>query len=98
MKVNKSVLHISACLALLTIFLLPGKTIMNGAAPRSEYGFPIRFYIQYHNQTNGSDWLIKSVSIQILFYLMDTVIIYSIILGLLFLIKRLRSGSINKEK
>jgi len=77
MKVNKMILNISLWLALLAILFIPGNVPATGAE-RIEYGFPLRFFIQYEQNS----WFIKGVSIDLFSYFVNVVIIYAVIFGL----------------
>jgi hypothetical protein len=82
MKINKRIFNLSAWLALLTIILIPGKE----GALRTEFGYPFRFLIQYHNESIESKiWFIRGVNIQLLLFLFNVLIIYGLIHVVLYL-------------
>ena len=81
MKVHKLILTLSFWLALLTILFIPGDVSTEGAF-RTEYGFPLRFFTQYHQEMKGNRWFILGVRIELINYLFNVLIIYGVILGL----------------
>lgn len=90
MKVDIRILNLSYWLALLTILFFPGKVLTEGAH-RIEYGFPFRFFIQYHHELNGNRWFLQGVSIQLLLYFLDVAIVYGMLLGIKQVYKKLMS-------
>ena len=95
MKINGRILNISAWLALFTLIFFPGREIMDGA-PRTEYGFPLRYFIQYH-EISDSKWLASSVNIQLLYYCFNVLIFYGVFLALAFIRNKMRLGKNNKK-
>lgn len=81
MKVNKRILNISFWVALLTVLFIPGDIPAEGAH-RTEYGFPLRFFKQYHYELNDNKWFLQGVSIELLYYFLDVAIIYGVLLGI----------------
>ncbi len=71
------ILNISLWLAVLAILFIPGNAPTEGA-DRIKYGFPLRFFIQYQQNS----WFIKGVSIDLFGYFVNVVIIYAVISGL----------------
>ncbi|MHA0858384.1 hypothetical protein [Paenibacillus sp. CMAA1364] len=51
MKIHKLILNFSLWIALLSILIIPGNIPATGAH-RTEFGFPLRFFIQYHFEAN----------------------------------------------
>lgn len=78
MKINKRILNLSTWLALITLLLIPGKFQTEGVQ-RIEFGFPIRFFTTYHNETNESLWFASTVSIKLLYFFINILIIYVVI-------------------
>ena len=77
MKMRKRILNLSFWIALITIIFIPGKVYTEGSA-RTEFGFPIRFFTQYHTNIN-SNWFIHGVRIDLLNYFFNVLIIYGFI-------------------
>lgn len=80
MKVNKKVLNISFWVALLTVLFIPGNIPAEGVQ-RTEYGFPLRFFIHYYSESNANMWFLQGVRIELFIYLVDVAIIYGMLLG-----------------
>lgn len=90
MKIHKRILNLSFWIALITIIFIPGKVYTEGSA-RTEFGFPIRFFTQYHTDMNeSSNWFISGVKIDLLNYFFNVLIIYGVIHVLLYLKNRLK--------
>ncbi|MEC0092319.1 hypothetical protein [Paenibacillus macquariensis] len=83
MKVNKIILNISLWLAILAILFIPGSVPTEGA-DRIEYGFPLRFFIQYqqNHYEVGNWWFLQGARIELFNYLVNVAIIYVVIFGL----------------
>ncbi|OAB42333.1 hypothetical protein [Paenibacillus antarcticus] len=91
MKVHKLILNISVWIALLAILFIPGN-VPTAGAHRTEYGFPLRFFTQYHYEVNENRWFLQGVSIQLLNYVINVAIIYGVILGLKHLNNKLKKN------
>lgn len=85
MKINKRILNYSLWLSLLTILIFPGN-LFTEDTKGMRYGFPFPFLIHYHQD----HWFIRGVSINILYYLIDIIIIYFIIIGLREIYRRIK--------
>jgi len=91
MKIHLRILNLSAWIALLTLLIFPGHHATVGTS-RTEFGFPFRFVTQYHNEImEGHRWLLRGIRIDLLYFLMDVAIIYTIIHGLLYFVSKLKS-------
>jgi hypothetical protein len=90
MKINKRILNLSAWLALITIILTPGKVATEGAL-RTDYGYPFRFFTQFHNGADGDIWFIRGVSIELLYYFFNVLIIYGLVHVLIYLKDKVKS-------
>ena len=82
MKINKKVLNYSLWLSLITILTFPGSP---DGGIGMKYGFPLSFLTYYHQDK----WFIRGVNFHILSYLINTFIIYFLILGLIEVYNRL---------
>jgi len=89
LTINYRILNVSAWLAMLAVMLIPGTAYTEGPS-RTEYGFPIRFYTDYHVESpHGSIWFLSGVNIQVLSYLFNVLFIYAALHVLLYIKKRL---------
>lgn len=80
MNIHKRVLNLSAWLAVLAIIIIPGKAYTEGPL-RTEYGFPFRFFTDYHYaKPDDTIWFVSTVHVHILEYLLNVLIIYNVIL------------------
>ncbi|GIP29390.1 hypothetical protein J23TS9_45200 [Paenibacillus sp. J23TS9] len=89
MKINKEIFNLSAWLALLTIFIIPGKVSIVGIQ-MTQYGYPFRFISLFNTSTHMDKWLIKDINVLLLYYFFDVIIIYWIILGVMFIKNKIR--------
>ncbi|WP_314585793.1 hypothetical protein [Paenibacillus terrigena] len=88
MRINLRILNLSAWIALLTIIIVPGK-VYNAGILRTEFGFPFRFFVEYHNKMNESHvWFLRGIRIDLLYFMFDVLIIYGILHGLLYILSR----------
>ncbi len=79
MNIHKRILNLSAWFAVLAI-IIPGRAYTEGT-PRTEYGFPFRFFTDYHHaKPDDTIWYVFTVNINILEYLLNVLIIYNVIL------------------
>lgn len=93
-------MNLSVWLATLSILFFPGEVYTddtNGVL-KTEYGFPIRFFTQYHTLINENGWLIRDVNIQMLHFLLNVIIIYYMIKGTLYLVKKFRPIKADKSE
>ncbi|WP_211748638.1 hypothetical protein [Paenibacillus sp. Marseille-Q4541] len=60
MRIHVFILRLSIWLALLSILFVPGTFSTDGAS-RTAYGFPFRFYTQYHDEADGIRWFLQGV-------------------------------------
>ncbi len=97
MKFNNRIFNFSAWLALLTLIFFPGKVITE-VVTRTEYGYPIRFFVRYHEyEITDSKWFANSISLQILYYFIDVLIIYCVICLILFIKQWMKSEAKSNE-
>ncbi|MCL6604611.1 MAG: hypothetical protein K6T94_17245 [Paenibacillus sp.] len=87
MKINKRIFNLSAWIALIAIIFIPGRVMTDGTL-RTEFGFPFRFFIQYHDIIKDSKWFANGANIQLLYYFVN--VIYGVIMGFLFLRNKFR--------
>ncbi|PQP85004.1 hypothetical protein C0Q44_11055 [Paenibacillus sp. PCH8] len=81
MNIHKRILNLSAWLAALAIFVIPGTVYTEDGPLRTEYGFPLRFFTDYHYaKPDDTIWFFSTASINILEYLLNVLIIYNVIL------------------
>jgi len=97
MKINKRLINLSAWVALFTILIFPGEVFTEGTN-RTEYGYPFVFFTQFKNEAESTRWFIKGISISLLPYLANMVIIYLILLGLNTSYIKLKSKKSNTYK
>ncbi|PAF30376.1 hypothetical protein CHI14_16585 [Paenibacillus sp. 7516] len=89
MNINYRILNLSAWLAMLAVMLIPGTAYTEGP-PRTEYGFPIRFYTEYHHASPPDTiWFLSGINIQVLSYLFNILLIYTAIHVFHYIKKRL---------
>ncbi|MFS0871965.1 hypothetical protein [Paenibacillus xylanilyticus] len=89
MTINYRILNVSAWLAVLAVMFIPG-TAYTEDPLRTEYGFPIRFYTDYHyEKPDDTIWFLSGVNIQVLSYLFNVLFIYAAIHVVLYIKKRL---------
>ncbi|MCP1132367.1 hypothetical protein NKT34_03635 [Paenibacillus polysaccharolyticus] len=95
MKIHKKIFNLSAWLAVLAVFFIPG-TLNNDNEPlRTEYGFPLRFLTDYHvSNSNGSIWFISNMHINLLVYFVNVLFIYAGIHVIVYIKKRLTNKSV----
>ncbi|MNO48745.1 hypothetical protein D3C76_390850 [compost metagenome] len=89
MKINKRILNISFWVALLTILFIPGNSPAEGAN-RTEYGFPMRFFTQYHHVPKENKWFIQGISIELISYFLNVAFIYALLLGVVHIYNRFK--------
>ncbi|GAS83447.1 unknown protein [Paenibacillus amylolyticus] len=90
MKIYKRILNLSAWLAVLAILCIPGTLHTEDGPLRTEYGFPIRFFTDYHYaNSEGTIWFISGISLNVLLYLFNVLLIYTGIHVILYIKKRL---------
>jgi|GEM_PF-1646786 hypothetical protein len=95
MKIHKRILNLSAWLAVLAVFLIPGTLNNNNETLRTEYGFPLRFLTDYHvSNSNGSTWFISDMYINLLVYFVNVLLIYAGIHVIVYFKKRLTQNSV----
>lgn|GEM_PF-2315760 len=82
MRVDVKILGFSLWLSLLTILIFPGSST---GTIGMKYGFPVSFFTFYHEDR----WLIRGVSINLLGYFINVLIIYFIVFGIIIVIKKL---------
>lgn len=91
MKFNKRIFNLSAWLAVLAVMFIPGTAYTEGPL-RTEYGFPLRFYTDYHyQQPEATTWFFSNIYVNGLLYLFNVLFIYVGIHLLLYVKKRLTS-------
>lgn len=89
MNINYRILNLSAWLATLAVVLIPGTAYTEGT-PRTEYGFPFRFYTDYHHASPyDTIWFLSGVNIQVLSYLFNVLLFYAALHVMLYIKKRL---------
>lgn len=89
LNINYRILNLSAWLAMLAVVFIPGTAYTEGP-PRTEYGFPFRFYTEYHHHSPPDTiWFLSGVSIQVLSYLFNVLLIYAAIHVFHYIKKRL---------
>lgn len=96
MKINQRILNLSAWLALSTLVVFPGDRMIEGTH-RTEYGYPIRYFTQYHNYENESQWFMAGIYFDLLAYLFDVLIIYALLHVLFYLKNKLRAANKNSH-
>ncbi|MNW38446.1 hypothetical protein D3C74_155120 [compost metagenome] len=89
---NVRIFHLSVWIALLTVFVFPGKIPREGAA-RAEFGFPFTFLTEYRLRPSDSEWFIHNLSINLLSYFLNVMIIYAILHGLWLLKRKWTEGT-----
>jgi len=93
MELDKRIFNYSCWIALMSILIFPGN-INDDGAKGIEYGFPFRFFTQYHQDS----WFIRGVHINLLYYLFNVIIIYFLFLGFREVYKRFSKREIKPEK
>ncbi|SLK20372.1 hypothetical protein SAMN06272722_1166 [Paenibacillus sp. RU5A] len=89
MTFNKRIFNLSAWLAVLAVIFIPGTAYTEGTL-RTEYGFPFRFFTDYHYKTpDDTIWFLSSVNVNALLYLFNVLFIYAGIHVLLYVKKRI---------
>ncbi|OMF12067.1 hypothetical protein BK131_18835 [Paenibacillus amylolyticus] len=90
MKIHKRILNLSAWLAVLAILCIPGTLHTEDGPLRTEYGFPIRFFMDYHYaNSEGTIWFISGIQLNVLLYLFNVLFIYAGIHVILYIKKKL---------
>ncbi|WP_366294015.1 hypothetical protein [Paenibacillus sp. AN1007] len=91
MKINLKIFNLSAWLAALAVWCLPGTIETEGGPLRTEYGFPFRFLTDYHlPNPDGAIWFISDMHINLLVYFFNILFIYAGIHVILYLKKRIK--------
>jgi len=91
MKLHLRILNLSAWIVLLTILIIPGQLVTVGAL-RTNFGFPFRYVTQYpHTITEGHRWFLRGIRIDLLYFILDVLIVYGIIHGLLYIISKMKA-------
>ncbi|MFX3646849.1 MAG: hypothetical protein ACE3K2_16450 [Paenibacillus sp.] len=90
MVINKRIMNLSAWLAVLAILCIPGTLHTEDGPLRTEYGFPLRFFTDYHiANSDGTIWFISGIHLNVLLYLFNVLFIYAGIHVILYIKKRL---------
>ncbi|CAI6077816.1 hypothetical protein PAECIP112173_02506 [Paenibacillus sp. JJ-100] len=90
MTIHTRILNLSAWLAVLAIFFIPGTLYTDEKPLRTEYGFPLRFLTDYHTTNpEGSNWFIFEMHINLLILFINILFIYTGIHVLIYIKKRL---------
>lgn len=90
MTINKRIMNLSAWLAVLAILFIPGTLHTEDGPFRTEYGFPLRFFTDYHYaNSEGTIWFISGIYLNVLLYLFNVLFIYAGIHVILYIKKRL---------
>ncbi|OPG94428.1 hypothetical protein B2I21_31065 [Chryseobacterium mucoviscidosis] len=89
MTFNKRIFNLSAWLAVLAVIFIPGTAYTEGTL-RTEYGFPLRFFTDYHyKKPDDTIWFLSNVHVNALLYLFNVLFIYAGIHVLLYVKKRM---------
>ncbi|WP_145332591.1 hypothetical protein [Paenibacillus xylanexedens] len=95
MKIHIKIFNLSAWLAVLAVFFLPGTLNNDNKILRTEYGFPLRFLTDYHtSNSSGSTWFISDMHINLLVYFVNVLFIYAGIHVIVYIKKRLTKQSV----
>ncbi|MBR2564071.1 MAG: hypothetical protein IKE29_05565 [Paenibacillus sp.] len=90
MTIHTRILNLSAWLAVLAIFFIPGTLYTDEKTLRTEYGFPLRFLTDYHiTNPEGSNWFISNMHINLLILFINILFIYAGIHVIVYIKKRL---------
>ncbi|PWW43480.1 hypothetical protein DET54_101157 [Paenibacillus pabuli] len=89
MTFNKRIFNLSAWIAVLAVIFIPGTAYTEGTL-RTEYGFPLRFFTDYHyKKPDDTIWFLSNVYVNALLYLFNVLFIYAGIHILLYVKKRI---------
>lgn len=90
MTINKRIMNLSAWLAVLAILCIHGTLHTEDGPLRTEYGFPLRFFTDYHYaNSEGTIWFISGIYLNVLLYLFNVLFIYAGIHVILYIKKKL---------
>lgn len=90
MTINKRIMNLSAWLAVLAILRIPGTLHTEDGPLRTEHGFPIRFFTDYHYaNSEGTIWFISGIYLNVLLYLFNVLFIYAGIHVIFYIKKKL---------
>ena len=92
MKIDLRVFNYSLWFSLLTILIFPGRIKTEGRA-LIEYGFPFGFFVPSRHDI----WFIRGVSIDLLKYFLNAIIIYALLIWIRKIFRRVFYPGIKAE-